>query len=365
MFIKKDLRKIPEILEEASGGDGVGNDDDDDAPPTVKSLHLAKRKDEFADGRVRCLTEPSSEASRRLLSMVESLSLYDCGIRDVSGLGTCVGSLKDLSLGRNPELNDLPPDFGRLSNLERLWLDDCGLSILPSCVMELSNVRELRISNNRIESLPVDLAAKLADLEVLCADNNLLEELPEALPPSLRTLQVRENRLERLPPLPGTLRLLHASSNRIADVRRGTEPLLELTHAYLNGNRLAHVPHVFLEGCHQLKRLNLCHNRISRLSDEFRAQHGDPDPNGVCDNSVVWLGSNPVLGGDNVDLMGEDNNNKCDGTTEAGTSAPAVSALAADAMETEFLEPAGAATSQAFATSSLVGNDPNALVMAS
>jgi Leucine-rich repeat (LRR) protein len=292
MFIKKDLRKIPEILEEAAARADGG------ASTPLKSLHLAKRKDEFAQGRVKCLTEPSSEAGRGVLRRVEALSLYDCEVRDVAGLGAALESLEDLNLGRNP-LEDLPPDFGGLSNLRRLWLDDCRLSSLPPCVLELSGLQELRLSHNRLESLPSDLH-RLLELTVLCVDNNCLESLPDLLPPRLRTLQVRENRLERLPALPGTLRLLQASSNRIAAVDEGEDMLVSLTHAYLNANRLAEVPPALVTGCRNLRRLNLCHNRIAELSADFVLLHGRPDPDpgsdGACRDGVVWLGNNPVVG---------------------------------------------------------------------
>jgi Leucine-rich repeat (LRR) protein len=324
MFIKKDLRKIHEILEEAAQRAGDGSST---STPLLKSLHLAKRKDEFVQGRVKCLTEPSSDAIREVLRRVESLSLYDCEVRDVAGLGEAFESLQDLSLGRNP-IEDLPSDFGSLSDLRRLWLDDCRLQSLPPCVLELSRLQELRVSHNRLESLPSDFH-RLLDLTVLCVDNNRLASLPGLLPPRLRILQVRENRLERLPPLPSTLRLLQASSNHISSVAEGEDSLVDLTHVYLNANCLAEVPEVFLTGrCRKLQRLNLCHNRISDLSGDFLLLHGSPDPtspDGACRDNVVWLGSNPVV------LSG------------AGTrGAAANESDEDDRMEAEPLEPATA-----------------------
>jgi Leucine-rich repeat (LRR) protein len=178
------------------------------------------------------------------------------------------------------------------------------------CVLKLSNLRELRASHNQLTDLPENLHA-LVDLKVLCVDHNRLARLPANLPPFLTTLQVRENQLTSLPVLPSTLKLLQASSNRIATVGEVSsddddagsnstsvvQPLLmDLTHAYLNSNELTSVPAAFLTGCHQLKRLNLSNNSIEELPVDFRLQHGLPDKDGVCsDNGIVWLVDNPVV----------------------------------------------------------------------
>jgi Leucine-rich repeat (LRR) protein len=310
MFIKKDLRKVPEILSDAAAASASKVNEGGDSADAggvigpLRSLHLARRKDEFPHGKVRCLTEPTTNDAKALLQQVESLSLYDCEISDVEGLGPAMSNLKDLCLGRNP-LSSLPDDFAVLTNLQRLWLDDCRLERLPSCILDLSNLQELRASHNRLTELPDNLHA-LVDLKVLCVDHNHIESLPAHLPPFLTTLQVRENQLTSLPLLPSTLQLLQASSNRIStvgepfrdddDMATAVQPLLmDLTHAYLNSNELTHVPAVFLTGCHQLKRLNVSHNRIVALPADFRLQHGLPDEHGICSDNVVWLVDNPVV----------------------------------------------------------------------
>jgi Leucine-rich repeat (LRR) protein len=311
MFIKKDLRKVPEILSDAADAaraskvnEGGGSADAGGVIGPLRSLHLARRKDEFPNGKVRCLTEPSATEAKILLQQVEALSLYDCEISDVEGLGPAMSNLQDLCLGRNP-LASLPDDFSVLTNLQRLWLDDCRLECLPSCILDLSNLQELRASHNRLTELPDNLNA-LVDLKVLCVDHNHIESLPAHLPPFLTTLQVRENQLTSLPVLPSTLKLLQASSNRISSVgetSRGddelttaVQPLLmDLTHAYLNSNELTHVPAVFLTGCHRLKRLNLSNNLIAELPVDFRMLHGLPDEHGICSDNVVWIVDNPVV----------------------------------------------------------------------
>jgi Leucine-rich repeat (LRR) protein len=311
MFIKKDLRKVPEILADAAAAsaskvnEGGGSANAGGVIGPLRSLHLARRKDEFPNGKVKCLTEPSAPEAKKLLQQVEALSLYDCEISDVEGLGPAMSNLQDLCLGRNP-LASLPDDFAVLTNLQRLWLDDCRLESLPSCIMDLSNLQELRASHNRLTELPDNLCV-LMDLKVLCVDHNHIESLPAHLPPFLTTLQVRENQLTSLPVLPSTLKLLQASSNRISsvsetsngegcDMSTAVQPLLmDLTHAYLNSNELTHVPAVFLTGCHQLKRLNLSNNLIEELPVDFRMEHGVPDRHGICNDNVVWLVDNPVV----------------------------------------------------------------------
>lgn len=318
MFIKKDLRKIPEILADAAaraaaaslgeeeGGSG-GGVVEGEAPVVLRSLHLSKRPDEFR-GTIKVLCEPESSGSRELLQQLESLSLYDCGIESIDGIGFAMPHLHDLSVGRNP-LSQLPHpnEMQHLSHtLQRLWLDDCQLAgPLPDGLLELSNLHELRLSHNQLTSLPDNLHYQLAALQVLCVDHNQLDHLPLILPPSLKTLQVRENHLTHLPPLPGTLQHLHASSNALETLEDPTNVLSNLTHVYLNRNCLTSVPDFFVNQCPQLGRLNVSHNKIATVSSNFLHTFGAPDVatgfcTTTCDNTpsrtrVVLLGDNPVV----------------------------------------------------------------------
>eukprot|EP00957_Ditylum_brightwellii_P052984 4017279-Ditylum_brightwellii.AAC.1 len=92
MFVKKDLRKIPTILAEAaeaarilecppSSSTDDNNDNDND---NNEKLRLSRRAPEFKDGTHSILCSPANVPSLRHL---ESLSLYDCGLHSLDGIG--------------------------------------------------------------------------------------------------------------------------------------------------------------------------------------------------------------------------------------------------------------------------------------
>ena len=88
MFIKKDLRKIPHILADAAPADEQTPRVDENAAKRVKrdvltELKLARRKAEF-QGSLSVLCQPSNAPS---LQNLVSLSVYDCDIKSLDGIG--------------------------------------------------------------------------------------------------------------------------------------------------------------------------------------------------------------------------------------------------------------------------------------
>ena len=209
MFIKKDLRKIPKILADAAfdvdSGDTEthGSNNPSSAGPTeneraskrskrdvLTELKLARRKSEFR-GTLRILCQPKNAPA---LHHLKSLSVYDCNIRTVDGIGflgsdcggKCVApNLETLNLGRNP-IETLPDELSRLApSLKELWCDDCRIGgPIPAAVMELENLRLLQLANNGITSIPSSIG-KLKKIETICLDRNEIDTVP----PELGTLE--------------------------------------------------------------------------------------------------------------------------------------------------------------------------------
>ncbi|KAG7358546.1 phosphoprotein phosphatase [Nitzschia inconspicua] len=313
MFIKKDLRKIPKILEDAV--DCRTNDGDDDADDIMmandengannkhnnseapdakrtkvleplKELRLSRRFQEF-QGTVQILCQPEFAPK---LTQLKSLNLYDCQISNLEGLGDMFGTaspnLETLNLGRNP-LSTIPDDFAKMKSLKNIWMDDCQLNgPLPKALMKLPQLESLRLPHNNITEIvlledTVDTfdseVSSQPNLKLLCLDRNSITDLPTKMKdwvPNLEELLVRHNRLERLGTnvLPSTLRILHISSNQLTSLddilhwkhpESNDAPLSHcprLTHIYANSNQLTHIPEGFVT-CHsQLQRLVLSHN---------------------------------------------------------------------------------------------------------
>lgn len=309
MFIKKDLRKIPDI---------IADSEENEQP--LRELSLQKRTSEFRNGSIKVLCQPHYQQA---LASLESLSLYDCDMQDLKGIGM-LSSLQNLSLGHNRSLRTLPAnDFVQLTNLKRLYLDDCNFTEFPTDAfrMQDSSLEELRLSNNQLTSLPDDLQTLLPNLQTLSVDNNQLVQLPPLHNlQRLRVLQIRQNKLQALTPLPASLKVLHASSNQLVNANNDhslerclQDCLTTLTHVYLNSNHLTRIPD--LDGATNLVRLNLAHNQITQISVDFHRLYGTIDPvSGVCQqdgSATVVLTGNP-LEKDDMDVEYETDASKKD-----------------------------------------------------
>jgi Leucine-rich repeat (LRR) protein len=162
MFIKKDTRKIPEILtDEADKRD---------------YLKLSKRAAEF-QGSTRLLFKESNLQS---FMNLKSLNLYDNDLSSIQGVGILSHSpVTEISFGMN-KLTSLPLELGLLSTLTSVWLDDNLLEQFPICLCQLQNLTALRMSGNSISEIPSSFAA-LENLEILAFDNNGLTEIPPCI----------------------------------------------------------------------------------------------------------------------------------------------------------------------------------------
>jgi Leucine-rich repeat (LRR) protein len=308
MFIKKDLRKIPTILAEAtkkSKNESTSMNDDASSSSKLIDLPLQRRKSEFR-GSVKILCQPSNAPS---LCQLQSLSLYDCDISSLQGIGM-LESLITLNAGRNP-LTHIPDDIASLSNLQKLWLDDCSLEgALPAPILELTQLQELRITNNRLTQLPADIS-RLTNLQILGLDKNLLTSIPVEIQSlvHLTTLLLRQNALTQLPDLHKltNLQVLHVSSNQLTILpclydgnnSNSSNGSSSLTHIYANSNRLTSLAGMEqLELFQQLKHVTVAHNAIDYVPTDFLRTFGTPDEDGVCralSNCTIVLRGNPVV----------------------------------------------------------------------
>ena len=214
MFVKKDLRKIPIILQDAmdvpqTPNDNKNNDHNNkeeskESKKPLTELRLARRPTEFKQGTIQnVLCQPKYIPA---MTNLVSVSLYDCNIHNLDGIGFFASNVNDMlgiqqgsdgrihangnanaqtmtsheeknqeegstrsttmvvcpnlqefNLGRNP-IKTLPSELGLLSpTLKSLWLDDCQLEgPLPSCLYQLEHLEMLRLSNNQITKLNDD-----------------------------------------------------------------------------------------------------------------------------------------------------------------------------------------------------------------
>lgn len=251
MFIKKDLRKIDEIL--------------DDKSENGDSLNFSKRKAEF-NGNVKALFYKDNIACYEKL---KKLNLYDNALHDLNGVDTFTkyNILEDLNLGMN-NISAIPFEFGKILSLKHVWLDDNELEQFPSSLCSLKYLKTLHLSNNMIQTLPRSISC-LLNLELLALDNNELNDFPTGVleMKELTTLNLRQNKIDELPDNISqllNLKVLSVSSNKLIILPDCLSAMESLTHVYLNANKINSLPNDLLY-LPKLEMLNLANNDIDSL----------------------------------------------------------------------------------------------------
>lgn len=309
MFIKKDQRKIPQILGDAASravasppdpADPDRNDDKD----VVTELRFARRAPEFLPSRgvAPLLLRP---AHRPALDRLVRLSLYDCGLSTLAGIelspsnddavgGGAAGSssssplfpaLTSLDIGRNPLLtNDSLPDtfHSQCPRLVQLWSDDCGFGPnIPPTLLELHRLQVVRMTGNRLEGeLEDGIGIRYwKSVRVLALDGNKLTSVGRGIGrmECLEKLHLRGNALTSLPEgVPSrtnySLTTVGLASNRLTSIPASlVDAGAILKEVYLNGNQIEQVLEGLAEKLVGLKKLNLAHNLIGKGGNDGTA----------------------------------------------------------------------------------------------
>ncbi|KAM8762723.1 PH domain leucine-rich repeat-containing protein phosphatase 2 isoform 1-T1 [Acanthopagrus schlegelii] len=195
-------------------------------------------------------------------------------------------SLQTLSLDGN-HLSSLPEELGGLSQLNSLGLSFNKFSHIPDVLERLSAVDKLAMAGNRVESLELGTLAKMSHLKNIDlrlnrlrwvkSDNleavsqvtqldlrdNCLDSLDLSSISNLETLHCQRNQMGTLTLSGFTLRMLHASSNRLTTVNVYPVPN-QLTHMDLSQNLLDYLPDWVCD-CRKIEMLDLTHNLLSEL----------------------------------------------------------------------------------------------------
>lgn len=274
MFVKRDLRKVLDVLSDPS-----------DARTELK---LARRAPEFEGGSTAPLL--FSRESAPALTRVRYVSLYDDGLTRLAGVShlaaAAAGVVEDLNVGRN-RLAELPASLAGLApGLKRVWADDNELGPdFPAVLLALTRLTHLRLSGNRIAAVPPGVAA-LGALEELALDANALAALPDELGSlrRLRTLVLRGNALAALPETVGGLGALvslSVSSNALRRLPRALGECAALESLTANSNALLFLP-ATLARCRRLAAVNASHTALQCLPHALVRAWAGALPEGVA-----------------------------------------------------------------------------------
>lgn len=193
-------------------------------------------------------------------------------------LGQC-RELDHLNLAKN-RLRQLPPSLEGLHGLRFLNIESNLFADLPEVIFSWPHLRHLAAAGNRIRQLSaaigsmqwlshLDLGnnqlealspaiAQCNQLQTLLLGRNSLTALPSlASLVRLRRLDIRQNQLTALPSLPGGLKELSASRNRLTAAPEAVKVLSNLVNLDLSDNELTALP----GGLNHLKNLEVLNLR--------------------------------------------------------------------------------------------------------
>ncbi|MCP4702956.1 MAG: GTP-binding protein [Gammaproteobacteria bacterium] len=185
--------------------------------------------------------------------------------------------------------DELPPEIGKLTQLETLILtglqartlpaelaklaklrvlDLSDTRALPAVIFRLTRLQKLNLADNRLQELPGDIA-ELTDLQSLILNGNRLKTMPAGIAKlsNLEELRLEDNGLETLPAVVfklAGLQYLDLSSNQLTDLPAGIAGLANLQILNLTGNQLNALP-ADIGGLTALQALFLKGNLLSAL----------------------------------------------------------------------------------------------------
>jgi hypothetical protein len=179
----------------------------------------------------------------------------------------CGDAVTVLNLSHN-RLTALPPELGKLTQLQSLYLGGNQLEALPKEIGNLTKLQTLDLADNRLATLPKELGM-LPRLQILDLGINQIAALPKELGAlaQLRELYLNHNRLTAIPKELGALaqlRELYLNHNRLTAIPKELGALTHLEELNLSGNRLTALP-AEIGNLTKLQTLDLADNPLQRL----------------------------------------------------------------------------------------------------
>ncbi|XP_076019695.1 erbin isoform X4 [Genypterus blacodes] len=226
---------------------------------------------------------------------VTSLDYSHCSLETVpKEIFSFEKTLQELYLDAN-QIEELPKQLFNCQLLHRLSMPDNDLTVLPSAIANLINLRELDVSKNSIQEFP-DNIKNCKVLAIVEASVNPISKLPEGftqllsltqlylndaflefLPASfgrltkLQILELRENQLKMLPKSMQKLTQLERldlGSNEFTEVPEVLEQLTGIKELWMDGNRLTFLPGM-LGMLKQLAYLDVSKNNLEMVDEQI------------------------------------------------------------------------------------------------
>ena len=198
----------------------------------------------------------------RHLAFVEKITITNGVTGQLSNLAG-LANVKDLEIKDTTVNAEELPVIGKLPNLQKLILNNCGLSTL-SGLETAKELTHLDLQGNTLRNItPLSDMKKLQELNL---SHNALNDLtPLTGITTLVSLDVAYNNLSTLSPITGIsgLNKLTANNNVLTEIT-GFNQLTALQELYLNNNTISDIS--ALSSCNNIIKLNVSDNALSDIS---------------------------------------------------------------------------------------------------
>ncbi|KAM6093851.1 leucine-rich repeats and immunoglobulin-like domains protein 3 [Chlamydotis macqueenii] len=161
-----------------------------------------------------------------------------------------------------------------LHSLREVKLNNNELETIPDLGPASANITLLSLTSNKIANILSEHLKPFQNLETLDLSNNNISELKVSSFPSLQLkyLYINSNRITSMEPgtfdnLSTTLQVLKLNRNKISAIPQKMFKLSHLQHLELNRNKIKKIDGLTFQGLPALKSLKLQRNGVTRLMD--------------------------------------------------------------------------------------------------
>nr|XP_012632611.1 leucine-rich repeats and immunoglobulin-like domains protein 3 isoform X2 [Microcebus murinus] len=163
--------------------------------------------------------------------------------------------------------------MSHLQSLREVKLNNNELETIPNLGPVSTNITLLSLAGNRIVEIVPEHLKEFQSLETLDLSSNNISELKTAFPSlQLKYLYINSNRVTSVEPgyfdnLANTLLVLKLNRNRISAIPPKMFKLPQLQHLELNRNKIKNVDGLTFQGLGALKSLKMQRNGVTKLMD--------------------------------------------------------------------------------------------------
>ncbi|XP_034626105.1 leucine-rich repeats and immunoglobulin-like domains protein 3 isoform X1 [Trachemys scripta elegans] len=179
-----------------------------------------------------------------------------------------------LDLSHNRLSSIKASSLSHLHSLREIKLNNNELETIPNLGPVSANITLLSLTSNKIGGILPEHLKPFHSLETLDLSNNNISELKTASFPSLQLkyLYINSNRITSMEPgafdsLSSTLQVLKLNRNKISAIPQKMFKLSHLQHLELNRNKIKKIDGLTFQGLTALKSLKMQRNGVNRLMD--------------------------------------------------------------------------------------------------